>query len=213
VLDVGCGHGDLTLSVARRVRSVVGVERDQGYLELAGELLAESGLSNVRFIRAELAGPADNRAGQRLPLPDRSVDLVMNRRGPPLARYLDDLLRAARPGAMLVGMHPAGTAPAPRWAGTIPALAHRFESLGYDDVASWVTGPLGAHGITDYRLWWLDVPEYLHSARALYDRLADATVPPWDAVAREVTAAFGRDQSAGAVTLRHIRLVWTARLP
>jgi hypothetical protein len=57
------------------------------------------------------------------------------------------------------------------------------------------------------------VPEYLHSARALYDRLADATVPPWDAVAREVTAAFGRDQSAGAVTLRHIRLVWTARLP
>jgi SAM-dependent methyltransferase len=213
VLDVGCGHGDLTLSVAGRVRSVVGVERDRGYLELAGELLAESGLGNVRFVRAELAGPADTRPGQRLPLPDRSVDLVMNRRGPALARYLDDLLRVARPGAVIVGMHPAGIAPPPPWAGSIPALAHRFQSLGYDEVASWVTGPLAAQGIGEYRLWWLDVPEYIHSARALYGRLAGDTVPPWGAVADEVTAAFDRNQSDGAVVLRHIRLIWTARLP
>jgi len=66
---------------------------------------------------------------------------------------------------------------------------------------------------TGYRLWWIDVPEYLSSARSLYDRLADGSVPPWDSVAAELEAAFEHHQSEGAVTLRHIRLVWSVHLP
>lgn len=91
---------------------MVGVDRHAELLELAGELLAESGLTNVRFIQAALAGPEDVRPGGPLPLPDRSVDLVVDRRGPPPVRYLDDLVhRVARPGALIIGMHPTGTAP------------------------------------------------------------------------------------------------------
>jgi SAM-dependent methyltransferase len=213
VLDVGCGHGDLALSVARRARSVVGVDRHRGYLELAQELLAESGLSNVRFVASELADRGEAHPGGPLPLRDRCVDLVVDRRGPPLVRYLADLRRVARPGAVIIGLHAAGTAPPPNWASSMPSLHERFESLGYDEVASWVTIPLAAQGLADYRLWWLDVPEYLYSARSVYDRLAGGDAPPWDSVAAEVEAAYERNQAGGAVVLRHIRLVWTARLP
>jgi SAM-dependent methyltransferase len=209
VLDVGCGHGPLALKLAGTVRSVVGVERNAGYLSLAGELLAESGLANVRFVRAEL----DERHGGSLPLPDQSVDLVVDRRGPTLDRFIDDLRRVARPGAVIVGMHPAGTAPRPSWAVSMPSLASRFASMDYAEVAGWVTAPLTRHGISDFRLWWIDVPEYLCSARALYDRLRDDQATPWPTGTAEIEAAFAAGQHDGAVVLRHIRLVWTARLP
>ena len=34
VLDLGCGHGELTLTLAARCRTIVGIEREPGYLEL-----------------------------------------------------------------------------------------------------------------------------------------------------------------------------------
>jgi SAM-dependent methyltransferase len=219
VLDIGCGHGELALWAARQVRSVTGIERHTGLLELARELLGESGLGNVRFIEAELAGPNEAHSGGPLPLADHSVDLVIDRRGPPLSRYLEDLRRAARPGAVIIGMHPVGTVPPPPWAASMPGLGDRFHSVGYDEAASWVTRPLEGQGISDYRLWWIDVPEYLHSARSLYDRLTGYdrvtgdTVPPWDDVAAEAEAVYARNQNAGELVLRHVRLVWTVRLP
>src|SRR5258708_38968633 len=48
VLDVGCGHGELTLWIARRARSVIGVERHEGNVERGRQLLAESALTNLR---------------------------------------------------------------------------------------------------------------------------------------------------------------------
>lgn len=133
VLDAGCGHGELTLALARRARSVVGVDRRAKLLELAGELLAESGLANVRFIQAALAGPRDPRPGGPLPLPHSSVDLVAEQRGPPLVRYVADLARQlARPRAIIIGTHPAGTARPPPWAASTPSLRERFLMLGYD---------------------------------------------------------------------------------
>jgi hypothetical protein len=48
------------------------------------------------------------------------------RRGPPLVRYVDDLVhRVARRGAVIIGMHPAGTAPPPSWAASAPSLCGR----------------------------------------------------------------------------------------
>lgn len=217
VLDVGCGHGDLALRMGQQARSVIGVEREASLLALAGELLAESGRSNVRFIETELAGPGEPHRGGPLPLADSCVDLVVNRRGPLLSRYLDDLLRVAMQGTVVVGMHPAGSAPPPPWAPSVPSLAHHFFAHDYDEVAGWVTEPLNRHDITDYRLWWIDVPEYLLSARSLHDRFARAPgapgAPPWELVAAELEAAFAANKVDGALAIRHMRLVWEVHLP
>ncbi len=212
VLDVGCGHGELTMLAAERCRSAVGVERVADYIALARELAAERGERNVRFECAELAGPSDDHAGGRLPLPDGSVDLVIDRRGPSIQRFIDDLYRVARPGTVIVGMHPAGGPPAPEWVDEVPAFKHRFDAVPRDIVEKWVTQPAKERGIDSYRLWWIDVPESLPSPRALYDRLKDPTTPPFSQLGSDLTTVFQRYTGSGGVRLRHQRLVFTVEL-
>jgi ubiquinone/menaquinone biosynthesis C-methylase UbiE len=59
VLDLGCGGGDVTLELARRVGpegEVVGVDMDQAKLELARQAAAEHGLGYVQFRQLDVAG-------------------------------------------------------------------------------------------------------------------------------------------------------------
>jgi SAM-dependent methyltransferase len=87
VLDLGCGHGELTLILAARCRTIVGIEREPGYLELARELAAERNITNVRFFQVNLAGVNDeDRVFTGIQLADDSIDLFVNRRGPLLRR-------------------------------------------------------------------------------------------------------------------------------
>jgi SAM-dependent methyltransferase len=218
LLDVGCGHGDLTIELAGRCRSAVGVDRSPGFVELARELAAERGASNARFEVAELAGvdEGDRPAGGPLPLAGGSVDLVVDRRGPALARFLDDLWRrVARPGCVVLGMHPAGGPPPPRWADELPTFRHRFDAIDAAVVGSWVVEPVRRLGLEDgLRLWWLDVPEHLPGPRALYDRLRFDGAPSFDDVSDELGGVFDR-QAVGerGVSLRHQRLVFRLELP
>ena len=59
VLDVGCGAGDVSVLLAGLVGpdgAVVGVDMDPAVLELARARTAASGLRNVSFVEADLAG-------------------------------------------------------------------------------------------------------------------------------------------------------------
>ena len=152
VLDLGCGHGELTLDLATRCRSVTGIERETGYLELARELAAERQVTNARFHQVNLAGPDEtDRPFAAIPLPDASIDLFVNRRGPILRRYLAEALRVARPGAAIVGLHPAGNAPPPSWTDLLPEPYRAFFTTWSNaQVTAWVTEPLDAAGIADY---------------------------------------------------------------
>ena len=102
------------------------------------------------------------------------------------------------------------------------ALAHHLDSWRADDriaargfVHRWDSVVADGNG-EDFFLQLL--PEYLLSARSLYDRLAYGTVPPrdpvppWDSVAAEAEAAYAANQADGALTLRHVRLVWAVQL-
>lgn len=56
-LDVGCGGGDITVELARRVGptgSVVGVDIDQSILELARREARDAGVGNIEFRTADI---------------------------------------------------------------------------------------------------------------------------------------------------------------
>jgi 23S rRNA (uracil1939-C5)-methyltransferase len=56
VLDLYCGLGNFTLSLARRARSVLGVEGDAGLIERARRNALRNGISNAEFVRVDLSG-------------------------------------------------------------------------------------------------------------------------------------------------------------
>jgi SAM-dependent methyltransferase len=219
VLDLGCGHGELTLDLAARCRTIVGIEREPGYLELARELAAEHNVTNVQFFQVNLAGIDDeDRTFAGIPLADDSVDLFVNRRGPMLRRYLDEALRVARPGAVIVGLHPGGNGPAPVWWDRLPA-PYQKATLGgwsFDEMACWVTDPLRAAGISDYSLWWLDVPEFLRTPHELYVYLSvtqRVDAPGYQTLELQLTKIFEQFSTPAGLILRHQRLLWLANLP
>ena len=215
VLDLGCGHGELTLSLASRCRSIVGIEREPGYLELASELAAERNITNVQFFQVNIGAAEEGKPG--IPLAGQSIDLFINRRGPILQRYLGEALRVARPGAVIVGLHPTGNTTSPPWADELPeAYRNVFMTVSFEEVTGWVIAPLRAAGISEYSLWWMDVPELLRSPYELYVRLGGAQ--PSDSqeyqnIELQFARIFEQYRTSQGIILRHQRLLWQAYLP
>jgi len=217
VLDLGCGHGEFTLMLAARCRTIVGIEREAGYLALAKELASEQNITNAQFFQVNLIGAKEEgRVFAGLPLADDSIDLFINRRGPILLRYLDEAIRVARRGAVIVGLHATGT-PAPPWCDELPEpYRNVFTALSFDEVTGWVTGPLHAVGISDYSLWWLDVPEFLRNPDELYVRLGVPHVPDapaYEEIEPQLVRIFERHATSQGIVLRHQRLLWEINLP
>lgn len=75
VLDIGCGCGETTFELARRVGAsgfVTGIDISRLLIETGHQLADRSNLSNVRFEAAD---------AQTFPLPKQSFDLVFSRFG------------------------------------------------------------------------------------------------------------------------------------
>lgn len=66
VLDLGCGTGLLTLSLAERVASVTGVDPDPGMLEEAARLARKRGQRNMRWVLSSAERFDDKSGGYRL---------------------------------------------------------------------------------------------------------------------------------------------------
>ena len=217
VLDLGCGHGEFTLTLAAQCRTIVGIEREPGYLELAKELAAEQQVENVQFYQVNLAGVKDeDRVFAGIPLPQDSIDLFVNRRGPLLRRYLDEALRVARRGAVIVGLHPTGKAPAPPWRDQLPEPYRKvLKAFSFDEVTGWVIDPLRAVGISDYSLWWIDVPEFLRTPYELYARLGGSQIadaPDYQDIEPQLAKIVNQYGTSQGIVLRHQRLLWQACL-
>jgi SAM-dependent methyltransferase len=86
VLDVGCGHGTITVGLAETVApgQVVGIDLDAGRIEAAKALASDRGIDNLEFRVGDLTS---------LPFPAESFDAVFEHT---VFMYLSDPLRAAR---------------------------------------------------------------------------------------------------------------------
>lgn len=68
VADLGCGEGYLSIEAARWAKRVIAVDRSADVLARARELAARRRVKNITWKRGEI---------ERVPLPDRSVDLAV----------------------------------------------------------------------------------------------------------------------------------------
>ena len=99
VLDLGCGAGFDTLQAARRVGPsgrAIGVDMTPGMIAKARHSAAHLEMTNVNFWLADV---------ERVPLPDRSVDLVISNGVlnlcPRKPRALEEAWRVLKPGGRL----------------------------------------------------------------------------------------------------------------
>lgn len=97
VLDVASGPGFLTMMLATRCREAVGVDATERFVERARAEAARRGLANVTFRVGDV---------ERLDLPSESFDAVTCKFAfhhfPRPANVLAEIVRVARPGAVVV---------------------------------------------------------------------------------------------------------------
>ncbi len=213
VVDCGCGHGEDALSIAPHVRSVVGYDRTQPFIELAERARRERDIDNVRFVLADSRAAAnDGRA--RMPLEDHSVDLFVSRRGP--RNWIADVPRVARPGAILVQLNPLG-GDLPSWNQELPEpLRMRTSDLvsGPDEEQRILTRRLNEAGLDLYGFWTFDVPEHLATAEDLYTRLVWSRdpnlVPGYGEVRTQIEELFEQYATLSGLELRYRTMLWKA---
>lgn len=214
VLEVGCGHGELALSLSSQAGNIVAYDRIKPWIDRANQTKAEQGVSNVEFLCHD-AIAADS---VTLPVPDNSVDLFICRRGP--LHWIPDAPRAARPGAVILHLAPMEE-PIPAWTSKLPHKMHyencgRYSGAGSIHVS--VDNRLHQAGLVLDSGWGFDVPERFVDPMELYKvvtwGLPESEVDPFEDLEHRfdrIYETYAEDYSGKpAIVLRHCRYLWKA---
>ncbi len=160
VLDVGCGHGALTLEVANQCSMTVGYDRTKEFIRIARQNAEDKGINNCKFILGDSVSPDPNdRSLAHIPVDDIKFDLVYSRRGP--LNYIHDVKRVSHDGTWIMQLNPAHTNPSP-WMADLPEKFRTYFQHGNEfDMRDSVYERLQDVGLDFHSYWFFDVPEYL----------------------------------------------------
>lgn len=204
VVEAGCGHGSDALSFGARVRSYLGYDAVEPFIETARRRALEAGLRSVRFAVAD----SSPKRGGRVPAESASADVILSRRGP--SNFILDARRVCRSGGVLLQVCYLAT-PVPDWNAALP---ERWRMQPEADTALQnVRDYLERAGRALHDAHLYDVEERFDEPRELLHRLA------WDRDLAESDAAADLDAiarlfvGAGSLSLRHRRFLWKAIVP
>ena len=79
VLEIGCGHGELTLDIAPLCKTVLAYDRVASFIDIARREASRRGVENVEFVCADSSVGA-NGGTPRIPA-ERGVHLICSFRG------------------------------------------------------------------------------------------------------------------------------------
>ena len=89
-------------------------------------------------------------------------------------------------------------------------------TVSFDEVTGWVVDPLRAAGISEYSLWWIDVPEFLRTPYELYVRLGGSEMSnalEYQNIEPQLEKIVKKYGTSQGIVVRHQRLLWQACLP
>lgn len=212
IMEVGCGHGDLTLKLAPLCDSIIAYDRVGPYIDLANRNKAIADIDNVEFLHYDMMDPSLEEP--RLPVEDHSVDMIIGRRAP--LHWIADARRACRDGAVLIELNPMEE-PIPAWSSKLPTKLHYENSgrhTGTGSIHQSVENRLHQAGLMLHSGWSFDVPEVFEDPRELYRMLAwglpAAEIPSYEDLEVRLTGIYDRYAEDDGIVLRHCRFLWKA---
>ncbi len=212
VLDAGCGHGELTLSLAPRCRSILGYDRVPAFIELAQQAQEAKNMDNARFILWDSS--EDVHGKPTIPADENSFDLLVSRRGP--INWLVDARRVARPGAVLLELNPM-VVPAPSWNAELPEPLRTFPPQPEFTIRQSVERSLEKGGLHIQACWTFEVPEVFNDPYQFYVFLAwghtSDEVPGWEETRPVLESIFTRHGNSEGLSILHGRFLWRAVAP